>query len=193
MSQRPPAIGIDLGTSHSCVAVFQHESVEIIGDENGNKTTPSYVAFTMDSGVRLFGDEAKNKITINPANTIFDMKRLIGRTFDDPIVQSSLNHWPFTVINLKINNRPRKQVTHGNPIKKFFPDEISAMVLIKMKEIAEAHLKQKVTDAVITVPAYFNFSQRQATRDAGALAGLNVLRIINEQTAAAIAYGSDLF
>ena len=188
MSQRPPAIGIDLGTSHSCVGVFQHGSVEIIADENGNKTTPSYVAFA-ESGVRLFGNEAKNKLTIHPTNTIFDMKRLIGRSFDDTVVQSSLNHWPFKVINSKINNRPRIQVTHKNQIKNFFPEEISAMVLIRMKEIAEAHLKQKVNDAVITVPAYFNVSQRQATRDAGALAGLNVLRIINEPTAAAIAYG----
>jgi heat shock protein 1/8 len=195
MSQRAPAIGIDFGTSHSCVAYFKDESVEIIADEYGNKTMPSYVAFAsgVDSGVRLFGDEAKNKMTIDPANTIFDMKRLSGRTFDDPFVQSNLNRWPFSVINSKINNRPRIQVKHRNQMKHFFPDELSAMILAKMKAIAEAHLKQKVTDAVISVPACFNFTQRQAIRDAGALAGLCVLRVINEPTAAALALGESSF
>ena len=194
MSQRAPAIGIDFGTSHSCVAIFKDESVEIIADENGNKTMPSYVAFTsVDSGVRLFGDEAKNKMTIDPTNTIFDMKRLSGRTFDDPFIQSNLNRWPFSVINSKINNRPRIQVKHNNQMKNFFPEELCAMILAKMKAIAEAHLKQKVTDVVISVPACFNFTQRQAIRDAGALAGMNVLRVINEPTAAALALGESSF
>ncbi|CAF1325763.1 unnamed protein product [Rotaria sordida] len=181
------AIGIDLGTVYSCVAVFQHNNVEIIPNDQGNRTTPSYVAFT-DSG-RLIGDEAKNQVARNPNNTIFDAKRLIGRKFNDATVQADIQHWPFLVIN--DNGKPKIQVEYKNKIKLFTPEEVSSMILTKMKNIAEAYLGKKVSEAVITVPAYFNDSQRQATKDAGTIAGLHVLRIINESTAAAIAYGLD--
>ena len=159
--------------------------MDIIANDQGNLLTPSYVAFTDTH--RLFGDEAKNKIAINLSNTIFDSKRLIGRKFDDPIVQAGIKHWPFTVIN--DNTKPKIQVTFKNQVKTFSPEEISSMILAKMKEIAETYLGTKVSDVVITVPAYFNGSQRQATKDAGTIAGLNVLRILNEPTAAAFAYG----
>ncbi|XP_064112971.1 heat shock cognate 71 kDa protein-like [Macrobrachium nipponense] len=181
------AVGIDLGTTYSCVGVFQHGKVEIIANDQGNRTTPSYVAFTDTE--RLIGDAAKNQVAMNPNNTVFDAKRLIGRKFDDGVVQSDMKHWPFTVIN--DNTKPKIQVDYKGETKAFFPEEISSMVLIKMKETAEAFLGSTVKDAVVTVPAYFNDSQRQATKDAGTISGLNVLRIINEPTAAAIAYGLD--
>jgi len=181
------AVGIDLGTTYSCVGVFQHGKVEIIANDQGNRTTPSYVAFTDTE--RLIGDPAKNQVAINPTNTIFDAKRLIGRKFDESTVQADMKHWPFEVINS--SGLPKLKVEYKNEEKTFTPEEISSMVLTKMKETAEAYLGHDVKDAVVTVPAYFNDSQRQATKDAGVISGLNVLRIINEPTAAAIAYGLD--
>ncbi|XP_001864910.2 heat shock protein 70 A2 [Culex quinquefasciatus] len=183
------AIGIDLGTTYSCVGVFQHGKVEIIANDQGNRVTPSYVAFTESE--RLVGDAAKNQVAMNPANTVFDAKRLIGRKFDDPVVQDDLKNWPFRVVAGEDGSKPRICVQFKGEAKEFSPEEISSMVLGKMKEIAEAYLGGSVRDAVVTVPAYFNDSQRQATKDAGAIAGLNVLRIINEPTAAALAYGLD--
>ncbi len=185
---RGPAIGIDLGTTYSCVAVWQNDRVEIVANDQGNRTTPSYVAFTDDE--RLVGDAAKNQAAANPKNTVFDAKRLIGRKFTDPTVQSDMKHWPFTVREGK-GGKPTIDVEWKGERKEFLAEEISAAVLTKMKHIAEAYLGTDVKDAVITVPAYFNDSQRQATKDAGAIACLNVLRIINEPTAAALAYGLD--
>jgi len=184
---KAPAIGIDLGTTYSCVGVFQHGKVEIIANDQGNRTTPSYVAFTDTE--RLIGDAAKNQVAMNPENTIFDAKRLIGRKMDEPSVKADMKHWPFEVIS--DGGKPKLKVDYKGESKTFFPEEISSMVLVKMKETAQAYLGKTVTDAVVTVPAYFNDSQRQATKDAGTISGLNVLRIINEPTAAAIAYGLD--
>ncbi|CAD6457377.1 8dcc7f3b-af3f-4c47-8fff-21ba543a5543 [Sclerotinia trifoliorum] len=179
------AIGIDLGTTYSCVANYEGTNVEIIANEQGSFTTPSFVSFTDKE--RLIGESAKNNAAMNPKNTIFDIKRLIGRRFDDPHTTKDIQSWPFTVIDQ--DGSPFVQVEYLGEEKIFSPQEISSMVLTKMKEIAEVKLGKKVSKAVITVPAYFNDNQRQATKDAGAIAGLNVLRIINEPTAAAIAYG----
>ena len=179
------AIGIDLGTTYSCVGIWKNDRVEIISNDQGNRTTPSYVAF--NDSERLIGDSAKNQASMNPTNTIYDAKRLIGRKFDDSIVQEDMKTWPYKVINH--DGKPKFQVNYMNEEKQFYPEEISAMVLGKMKEIASAFTDEEIKDAVVTVPAYFNDSQRQATKDAGVIAGLNILRIINEPTAAAMAYG----
>jgi len=181
------AIGIDLGTTYSCVGFWKDNRCEIIANDQGNRTTPSYVSFSDEE--RLIGDGAKNQASMNPENTVYDAKRFIGRKFDDPVVQNDIKSYPFQVIS--DNNKPKIQVSYKKELKTFQPEEISSMILIKMKEIAESYIGEKVTDAVVTVPAYFNDSQRQATKDAGLIAGLNVLRIINEPTAAAIAYGLD--
>lgn len=181
-------IGIDLGTTYSCVGVWQNGQVEIIANDQGNRTTPSYVAFT--NSERLIGDAAKNQSAMNPTNTIFDAKRLIGRKFSDHVIQSDLKSWPFKVIS-KSDDKPYFEVEYAGQTKHFSPEEISSMVLLKMKETAESYLGHPVSDAVVTVPAYFNDSQRQSTKDAGIIAGLNIKRIINEPTAAALAYGLD--
>lgn len=187
MTTNNVAIGIDLGSGMSVCGIWQHEKVEIIANDQGNRLTPSYVAFTDEE--RLIGDAAKNQAAMNPENTIFEAKRFIGRRFDDPAIQKDLHLYPFKVIG--IDNKPYFKVKFNGETKNFSPEEIGAMVLTKMKETAEAYLGHKVTSAVVTCPAYFNDSQRQATKDAGTIAGLNVLRIINEPTAAALAYGLD--
>ncbi|RYO95391.1 hypothetical protein DL764_007709 [Monosporascus ibericus] len=182
-----PAVGIDLGTTYSCVGVYRDDRIEIIANDQGNRTTPSFVAFTDTE--RLIGDAAKNQVAMNPANTVFDAKRLIGRKFQDAEVQADMKHFPFKVIEK--SGKPIIEVEFKGETKQFTPEEISSMVLTKMRDTAEAYLGGTVNNAVVTVPAYFNDSQRQATKDAGLIAGLNVLRIINEPTAAAIAYGLD--
>jgi len=182
------AIGIDLGTTYSCVGVYINDRVEIIANDQGNRTTPSYVSFTETE--RLIGDAAKNQVAMNVHNTVFDAKRLIGRKFADSAVQSDIKHFPYKVISGE-NDKPMVEVNYKGEIKQFSSEEISSMVLTKMKTIAESYLGTDVTQAVVTVPAYFNDSQRQATKDAGTIAGLEVLRIINEPTAASLAYGLD--
>ena len=181
------AIGIDLGTTYSCVGVWRDNRCEIIANDQGNRTTPSYVGFTETE--RLVGDGAKNQAAMNPSNTVYDAKRLIGRDFNDKVIQSEMKHLSYSVVEK--NTKPHISVEYKNETKVFSPEEISAMVLGYMKQIADSYLGEEVVDVVITVPAYFNDGQRQATKDAGTIAGLNVLRIINEPTAAAIAYGLD--
>ncbi|KAK9415129.1 putative Endoplasmic reticulum chaperone BiP [Seiridium unicorne] len=187
ISEYGTVIGIDLGTTYSCVGVMQKGKVEILVNDQGNRITPSYVAFTEDE--RLVGDAAKQQAAANPTNTIYDIKRLIGRKYTEKDLQTDIKHFPFTVKNK--DGKPVVEVQVAGADKVFTPEEISAVVLGKMKEVAEAYLGKKVTHAVVTVPAYFNDNQRQATKDAGIIAGLNVLRIVNEPTAAAIAYGLD--
>lgn len=181
------AVGIDLGTTYSCVGIFREDRCDIIANDQGNRTTPSFVGFTDTE--RLIGDAAKNQVAMNPNNTVFDAKRLIGRKFQDAEVQADMKHFPFKVVDK--SGKPAIEVEFKGEQKTFTPEEISSMVLTKMRETAESYLGGTVNNAVITVPAYFNDSQRQATKDAGLIAGLNVLRIINEPTAAAIAYGLD--
>ncbi|ELW56955.1 Heat shock cognate 71 kDa protein [Tupaia chinensis] len=182
-----PTVGIDLGTTYSCMAVFQHRKVEIIANDQGNRTNPNYIVFTNTE--QLISDAAKNQVAVNPINTVFDAKHLIGCRFDDAVVHSDMKHWPFKVVNDA--GRLKMQVEYKRETKSFYPEEVSSMVLTKIKEITEAYLEKTVTNAVVTVPAYVNDSQCQATKDAGTIDGLNVLRIINEPVAAAIAYGLD--
>ncbi|GAB1227085.1 hypothetical protein ENUP19_0318G0005 [Entamoeba nuttalli] len=181
-------IGIDLGTTYSCVGIWQNDRVEIIANDQGNRTTPSYVGFTDTE--RLIGDAAKNQIGMNVKNTVFDAKRMIGRRFSDPTIQNDMKHWSFEVVD-DGHDKPLIEVEYKGEVKRFTPEEISSMVLSKMKETAETFVGKEIKNAVITCPAYFNDSQRQATKDAGTIAGMNVMRIINEPTAAAIAYGLD--
>lgn len=188
MTSSKVAFGCDLGTCYSCVGVWQNGRVEIIANDQGNRTTPSMVAFT--DSERIIGDAAKNQASSNPKNTVSDAKRLIGRKFSDSVVQDDKKLWTFDVLD-DGKDKPQIKVDYKGEDKKFYPEEVSAMVLQKMKETVEAYVGREVTDCVITVPAYFGDSQRQATKDAGKIAGLNVLRIINEPTAAAIAYGLD--
>merc|ERR1711977_213623 len=183
-----PVIGIDLGTTYSCVAVMKDGRVEILTNEQGSRITPSWVAFA--DGERLVGEAAKNQLASNPANTVYDVKRLIGRRMSEKEVARDIKHFPFKVVDKKGQPRVSVEATDGQQ-KEFSPEEISAMVLGKMKEVAESYLGEKVTNAVVTVPAYFNDAQRAATKDAGTIAGLNVLRVVNEPTAAALAYGLD--
>jgi molecular chaperone DnaK (HSP70) len=180
-------IGIDLGTTYSCVGVWQNSKVEIIANEQGNRITPSYVAFTETE--RLIGDSAKNQVASNPKNTVYDAKRLIGRKYTDRTVKKDMKLWPFDVVNK--DGKPYISIEHKGAKKQFAAEEISAMVLQKMKQIAEDYLGHEVTHAVVTVPAYFDDAQRQSTKDAGTISGMTVMRIINEPTAAAIAYGLD--
>ena len=181
-------IGIDLGTTYSCVGVWQNDKVEIIANDQGNRTTPSWVGFK--DSEKLVGESAKNQFNSNPTNTIFDIKRIMGQPFQEKVVQEQIHKVPYIILNGK-NNIPNVSVNVNENAKDFTPQEISGFILEKMKTTAEAYLGKEVKNAVITVPAYFNDAQRQATKDAGVICGLNVLRIINEPTAAAIAYGLD--
>jgi len=182
-----PVIGIDLGTTYSCVGIFKNGRVEIIPNGLGNRITPSYVAFTDEE--KLVGEAAKNQASVNPERTIFVIKRLIGRNFDDKEVQRDMKYLPYNIVSK--SGKPYVNIKTSLGEKTLSPEEVSAMILVKMKEVAEAYLGREVKYAVVTVPAYFNDAQRQATKDAGVIAGLEVLRIINEPTAAAIAYGLD--
>jgi len=186
MASSKYVIGIDLATCMSMVAVWKDGKVDIIASESGNRTVPSYVSFTEEE--RIIGEAAKSMSSTNPRNTVFDAKRLIGRTFDDPIVQRDVANWPFKVVN-DGNNRPQIIVDFKGETKQYYAEEISAMVLQKLKQMAESYLGVEIKDAVVTVPAYFNDNQRQATKDAGRIAGLNVLRLLAEPTSACIAYG----
>ncbi|KAJ0101214.1 hypothetical protein Patl1_06339 [Pistacia atlantica] len=183
-----PAIGIDLGTTYSCVAMWKNDRVEIIANDQGNRTTPSYVAFTDEE--RFIGDAAKNQVDVNPKNTVYDAKRLIGRRFNDESVQRDMKLWPFKVVDGD-GGKPMIVIKSKGEEKQLAPELVSSMIISKMRQIAEDFHGSTVKNAVITVPAYFNDSQRQATKDAGEIAGLNVMKIINEPTAAAIAYGLD--
>jgi L1 cell adhesion molecule like protein len=187
-NKKKVAIGIDLGTVNSCVGVFVNGKIEIIANDQGNRTTPSMIAF--NDTERLVGDSARNQASSNSKNTVYDAKRLIGRKFSDQVVKDEINNLSYTV-KKGADDKPLIEVQYKGEVKDFSPEEISSMVLSKMKEIAEAYTGNDVKQAVITVPAYFNDAQRQATKDAGAIAGIEVLRIINEPTAAAIAYGLD--
>lgn len=187
MSDNEIPIGIDLGTTYSCVGVWQNGKVEILANDQGNRTTPSYVGFTENES--FVGDAAKAQVAANPTNTVFDVKRLIGREWTDPGVQADIKHWPFKVVN--VGGKPHVEVQFKGVTKQMSPEEISSMILQKMKQTASAFLGYEVKKAVVTVPAYFNDAQRQATKDAGRIAGLNIVRIINEPTAAALAYGLD--
>jgi L1 cell adhesion molecule like protein len=187
MTTKKIAIGIDLGTTTSAVGVYKDGKVDIIANDQGNRTTPSFVSFNSED--RLIGDAAKSSASMNPKNTIYDIKRLMGRNYNDSDVQEELKHLPYKILNK--NNRPVVEVEYKGETKQYTPEEISSMILTKMKEVAESYVGSEITDAVITVPAYFNDAQRNATKDAAAIAGLNCLRIINEPTAAAIAYGID--
>lgn len=179
------AFSLDLGTTYSAAAVYINNRVEIVPNDQGNRTSASYIAFT-DTEI-LYCDAAKNQASLNPENTVYDAKRLIGRDFNDPVVQEDMKHWPFKVIN--DNGRPKIRVQYKGETKSYYPEEISAMIIMYMRKCVESYLGNEVKDIIITVPAYFNDAQRQATKDAGTIAGLNVLRIINEPTAAALAYG----
>lgn len=188
-----PCIGIDLGTTYSCVAVWRNNRVDVCPNEQGHRITPSYVAFLKD-GTRLVGDAAKNQASQNPTGTVFDVKRLIGRNFNDATVQQDKKLFPYAIVDDK-HGHPvvelEKSIASKHSKAKYTPEEISGMILRKMKEIAETYLGQEVKHAVVTVPAYFTDAQRQATKDAGTIAGLKIERVINEPTAAAIAYGLD--
>jgi len=184
-----PVIGIDLGTTYSCVGVVENGEVTIIANDQGNRITPSYVAFSSNSNDRLIGDAAKNQAPMNPSNTVFDVKRFIGRRFDEPTVGKDRKMLPYAIIDK--DNKPQVEVSVNGASRMYTPEEISAMVLTRLKKTAEDYLGKRVSRAVITVPAYFSDAQRSATKDAGVIAGLDVLRIINEPTAAALAYGLD--